>query len=115
MARRAWHIDRVQHGVCAPTASLDGVPNWTVWEKRHAAESTVGALVRMDELRMMSDHLSSHARSKFNVPGVTLGGRDDASPLIVSYGSGAPQDRPNVYLPDGAAGRRAPHNRVTGG
>jgi 2-polyprenyl-6-methoxyphenol hydroxylase-like FAD-dependent oxidoreductase len=63
----------------------------------------------------VGEHLRSHARSEFNIPGVTLGGRYDASPLIVSDGTRAPEDLPNVYLPTACPGGRAPHAWLSDG
>ena len=54
-------------------------------------------------------HLDAHARLEFNIPGVTFGGRYDASPIIVSDGSTPPPDTPNSYTPTAIPGGRAPH------
>jgi 2-polyprenyl-6-methoxyphenol hydroxylase-like FAD-dependent oxidoreductase len=56
-----------------------------------------------------SDYLNAHARREFNIPGVTLGGRYDASPVIVSDGSTAPPDQANAYEPSACPGGRPPH------
>ncbi|HWI79396.1 MAG TPA: FAD-dependent oxidoreductase [Ramlibacter sp.] len=54
-------------------------------------------------------HLNAHVRLEFNIPGVTFGGRYDGSPLIVSDGTQAPPDEPNVYVPTATPGGRPPH------
>ncbi|WP_027555431.1 FAD-dependent oxidoreductase [Bradyrhizobium sp. Cp5.3] len=54
-------------------------------------------------------YLEQHARAEFNIPGVTFGGRYDASPIIVSDGSQPPPDAANVYVPSACPGGRAPH------
>jgi len=54
-------------------------------------------------------HLDAHARLEFNIPGVTFGGRYDASPVIVGDGSVPPADAANTYEPSAVPGGRAPH------
>lgn len=54
-------------------------------------------------------HLDAHARLEFNIPGVTFGGRYDASPVIVRDGAPLPPDEPNVYVPTASPGGRPPH------
>ena len=56
-----------------------------------------------------SAHLNAHVRLEFNIPGVTLGGRYDGSPVIVPDGTLAPPDRPNAYEPTACPGGRPPH------
>ena len=56
-----------------------------------------------------AQHLNAHARLEFNIPGVTFGGRYDASPLIVRDGTTPPVDTPNSYIPTACPGGRAPH------
>lgn len=63
-----------------------------------------------DEARRIAGvYLEQHARTEFNIPGVTLGGRYDGSPIIVSDGSQPPPDAANVYVPSACPGGRAPH------
>lgn len=54
-------------------------------------------------------YLDAHARLEFNIPGVTFGGRYDASPLIADDGSAAPPDTANAYVPTAKPGGRPPH------
>jgi 2-polyprenyl-6-methoxyphenol hydroxylase-like FAD-dependent oxidoreductase len=54
-------------------------------------------------------HFNTHARSEFNIPGITFGGRYDGSPVIVSDGTSPTPDRPNEYRPSARPGGRAPH------
>lgn len=54
-------------------------------------------------------HFDEHARLEFNIPGVTFGGRYDASPVIVGDGAALPPDEPNVYIPTASPGGRPPH------
>ncbi|AMO22338.1 FAD-dependent oxidoreductase [Ramlibacter solisilvae] len=68
-------------------------------------DSERGALGR----QRASEHLNEHARLEFNIPGVTFGGRYDASPVIVKDGSAAPSDQPNEYVPTASPGGRPPH------
>ena len=57
----------------------------------------------------VGERLSGHARTEFNIPGITLGGRYDGSPLIIPDGTRPPADSPNVYQPTASPGGRAPH------
>ena len=54
-------------------------------------------------------HLNAHVRLEFNIPGVTFGGRYDASEIIVRDGSTPPDDDPNIYTPTACPGGRPPH------
>ncbi len=56
-----------------------------------------------------SAYLNGHARREFNIPGVTFGGRYDASPVIVSDGTQPPPDAANSYTPSACPGGRPPH------
>ncbi|OSI21179.1 FAD-dependent oxidoreductase [Bradyrhizobium canariense] len=69
-----------------------------------------------DEARRIAGvYLEQHARAEFNIPGVTFGGRYDASPIIVSDGSQPPPDAANVYVPSACPGGRAPHTWLEDG
>lgn len=59
--------------------------------------------------REAAEHLDRHARLEFNIPGVTFGGRYDASPVIEHDGAVLPPDDPNVYVPTASPGGRPPH------
>jgi 2-polyprenyl-6-methoxyphenol hydroxylase-like FAD-dependent oxidoreductase len=61
------------------------------------------------ERRRAARYLDTHARLEFNIPGVTFGGRYDASPVIVSDGTAPPRDQANVYEPTACPGGRPPH------
>ena len=61
------------------------------------------------ERQRASAHLGAHVRMEFNIPGVTFGGRYDASPLIVKDGSTPPPDAAGTYVPTASPGGRAPH------
>lgn len=61
------------------------------------------------ERERASDYLNAHVRLEFNIPGVTFGGRYDASPLIVKDGSSPPPDSAGSYVPTASPGGRAPH------
>ena len=54
-------------------------------------------------------YLEAHGRAEFDIPGITFGGRYDASPVIVGDGHAPPPDRPNVYVPSAVPGGRPPH------
>ncbi len=56
-----------------------------------------------------SDYLNGHVRREFNIPGITFGGRYDASPLIVKDNCTPPPDQPNNYVPTACPGGRPPH------
>ena len=59
--------------------------------------------------RRAGEYFARHGRSEFNIPGITFGGRYDASPVIVSDGTQPPADTPNVYVPTACPGGRPPH------
>jgi 2-polyprenyl-6-methoxyphenol hydroxylase-like FAD-dependent oxidoreductase len=61
------------------------------------------------ERRATGEFLDRHARLEFNIPGVTFGGRYDASPIIVADGTSPPPDEPNTYTPTACPGGRPPH------
>jgi len=61
------------------------------------------------ERQRAARHFDEHARLEFNIPGVTFGGRYDASPVIVGDGAALPPDEPNVYTPTASPGGRPPH------
>ena len=68
-------------------------------------DSTQGLAARV----VASDYLNGHVRREFNIPGVTFGGRYDASPIIVNDGTTAPPDAANSYAPCATPGGRPPH------
>lgn len=53
--------------------------------------------------------LLDHAGREFLIPGLHLGYRYDASPVIVADGTPAPADPANDYAPTARPGHRAPH------
>jgi 2-polyprenyl-6-methoxyphenol hydroxylase-like FAD-dependent oxidoreductase len=59
--------------------------------------------------KLTGDHFNYHARFEFNIPGITFGGRYDASPIIAADGTSPPPDAANSYQPTGCPGGRAPH------
>jgi 2-polyprenyl-6-methoxyphenol hydroxylase-like FAD-dependent oxidoreductase len=61
------------------------------------------------ERQRAGDYLDRHARLEFNIPGVTFGGRYDASPVIVRDGCTPPPDEANSYVPTACPGGRPPH------
>lgn len=68
-------------------------------------EGAAGDAARAEAAR----HLGAHVRLEFNIPGVTFGGRYDASPLIVRDGTVPPPDTANTYVPTACPGGRPPH------
>lgn len=54
-------------------------------------------------------HFNEHARKEFDIPGVTFGGRYDASPVIAADGTPPPKDAANDYAPTARPGGRPPH------
>ncbi len=54
-------------------------------------------------------YFDAHVRLEFNIPGVTFGGRYDASPIIVADGTSPPADTPNSYEQSATPGGRPPH------
>ncbi|HVE53186.1 MAG TPA: FAD-dependent monooxygenase, partial [Ramlibacter sp.] len=68
-------------------------------------DSAAGVMAREEAAR----YLDAHVRLEFNIPGVTFGGRYDASPLVVPDGSTPPPDAANTYVPTACPGGRPPH------
>jgi 2-polyprenyl-6-methoxyphenol hydroxylase-like FAD-dependent oxidoreductase len=57
----------------------------------------------------VGDYLAFHATAEFVIPGVHLGTRYEASPLVEAEAGSPPPDSANLYLPTARAGHRAPH------
>jgi 2-polyprenyl-6-methoxyphenol hydroxylase-like FAD-dependent oxidoreductase len=57
----------------------------------------------------IGDYLAFHATGEFVIPGVHLGTRYEASPLVEAEAGSPPPDAANLYLPTARAGHRAPH------
>jgi 2-polyprenyl-6-methoxyphenol hydroxylase-like FAD-dependent oxidoreductase len=68
-------------------------------------DSPAGESARLDA----SVHFNAHARLEFNIPGVTLGGRYDGSPVICEDDTPIPIDEPNIYKATAKPGGRPPH------
>ena len=68
-------------------------------------DSSAGVAARAEA----SNYLNAHARLEFNIPGVTFGGRYEASRIICSEDSNAPPDQANAYVPTARPGGRPPH------
>lgn len=62
-----------------------------------------------DLRRAASAHFNAHVRLEFNIPGVTLGGRYDGSPVIPDDGTPIPPDDANTYTATAKPGGRPPH------
>jgi len=67
------------------------------------------------ERRVASEYLNAHARLEFNIPGVTFGGRYDASRVIVQDGTSPPPDDASSYVPTACPGGRPPHHWLEDG
>ncbi|MGZ5184176.1 MAG: FAD-dependent oxidoreductase [Caldimonas sp.] len=120
-----WKLASVIHGQASP-ALLDSyeaerkpLAERNTGYARHFADS-IGLFVARPELdeasergdearRIASEVLNRHARLEFNIPGVTFGGRYDASPVIVRDDAALPPDEPNNYVPTASPGGRPPH------
>jgi 2-polyprenyl-6-methoxyphenol hydroxylase-like FAD-dependent oxidoreductase len=120
-----WKLASVLRGV-APLSLLDSyeaerqpVARRNTAYARRFADSvglfTASAVLEEDsplgvkERQLASEYLDAHARLEFNIPGVTFGGRYDASPIIVPDGSRPPPDEPNQYRQTACPGGRPPH------
>jgi 2-polyprenyl-6-methoxyphenol hydroxylase-like FAD-dependent oxidoreductase len=120
-----WKLASVIRGL-APPALLDSyeaerkpLAERNTGYARHFADS-IGLFAAKPELdepsergaearRVASETLNQHARLEFNIPGVTFGGRYDASPVIVRDDAPLPPDEPNHYVPTASPGGRPPH------
>ncbi|WP_427913462.1 FAD-dependent oxidoreductase [Ramlibacter sp. MMS24-I3-19] len=67
------------------------------------------------ERQLAAEYLDQHARLEFNIPGVTFGGRYDASPVIAKDGTSPPPDEPGIYVPTACPGGRPPHQWLEDG
>ena len=88
-----------QHGVsraASPTASAA-----TPRTRRSRTSGPDGDRVRGEA----GEHLLDHARREFNIPGVTFGGRYDASPIVIADGAHRRPTSINRYVPSGCPGR----------
>jgi hypothetical protein len=59
--------------------------------------------------RRAGEHFTAHGRAEFNIPGITFGGRYDASPVIAADGTAPPPDEPDRYRHTACPGGRPPH------
>lgn len=57
----------------------------------------------------LGEYLAFHARREFVIPGVHLGVRYEASPLVSSEAGVSTTDAANFYVPTARPGHRAPH------
>ncbi len=57
----------------------------------------------------VGDYLKFHATAEFVIPGVHLGTRYEASPLLTAEAGPAAPDTANLYVPCARPGHRAPH------
>ena len=69
------------------------------------ADSESGRVLR----EQAGQHFNAHVRLEFNIPGVTFGGRYDASPVIAPDPAPSPPDQANTYVPSAKPGGRPPH------
>lgn len=79
------------------------------------AELETRSEVGAQERAQASVYLNRHVRLEFNIPGVTFGGRYDASPIIVSDGAELAPDEANTYVPTASPGGRPPHQWLADG
>ena len=61
------------------------------------------------ERAAVGERLAAHAAHEFLIPGIHLGMRYEASPLVWPDGTPAPPDPANEYVPTACPGHRAPH------
>lgn len=64
-----------------------------------------GELARAQAARHFADHLPF----QYDIPGINFGMRFDDSPIVAGDASPAPPGGPNLYVPSGKPGGRAPH------
>ena len=74
------------------------------------AEGTDAELVR----QKLGDALRQHVRNEFNIPGLQLGLRYEASPIVAAEATTPTPDQPNKYIPTARPGARAPHIWLNG-
>jgi len=54
-------------------------------------------------------HFASHLPFQYDIPGINFGARYDDSPIIAGDRAAPPASSPNLYVPSGKPGGRAPH------
>jgi FAD binding domain len=59
--------------------------------------------------QQLGDALAQHVRNEFNIPGLQLGLRYEASLIVASDATPPTADQPNIYIPSARPGARAPH------
>ena len=62
-----------------------------------------------DQRRMTGENMAANMRQEFQSLGLALGYNYADSPLVISDGSQAPADDPEVYIQTARPGHRAPH------
>lgn len=75
------------------------------------AESAEGSAAR----EAAAAYFASHLPRQYDIPGINFGARFDDSPVVASEPGATPEDGPNVYVPRGRPGGRAPHVWLTDG
>jgi 2-polyprenyl-6-methoxyphenol hydroxylase-like FAD-dependent oxidoreductase len=120
-----WKLAHVLRGT-SPPALLDSYePERKPLAQRNTAYArgfadSVGLFTALPELeqegpagdaarRAASAQLAGHVRMEFNIPGVTVVGRYDGSPIVVADGTSPPADEANRYVPTACPGGRPPH------
>ena len=84
--------------------------NLGIWIDRQGRDKVLDEGAEADEQRQaLGDKMATNLRQEFQSLGLALGYNYAASPLIVSDGSLAPTDEPDVYIQTARPGHRAPH------
>ncbi|WDK12957.1 FAD binding domain-containing protein [Colletotrichum graminicola] len=103
----AYEIER------RPVAIRNGVlssRNFGLWKERQGRDKVLDSGPVADEQRrVLGTTLALHMRQEFQSIGLALGYNYAHSPVVVTDGSPAPEDQPDLYIQTARPGHRAPH------
>ncbi|KAJ5953295.1 Monooxygenase FAD-binding [Penicillium verhagenii] len=84
--------------------------NFSIWTNSNGRDKVLDSGPEADEQRRaLGDNMAANMRQEFQSLGLALGYSYPESPLIVSDGSTAPLDDPEIYIQTARPGHRAPH------
>lgn len=104
---RSYHVERYKSGIRNTSFAqefADSIGNYSAAVELED-NSSEGQIAR----KKAGIYLEAHARSEFNIPGITFGLRYDGSPIICCESETLPTDIANDYTPTANPGGRAPH------
>ncbi|KAI1456598.1 FAD binding domain-containing protein [Annulohypoxylon moriforme] len=104
---KAYNMER------RPVANRNGsssTRNFSIWIDRQGRDKIMETGTEADEQRrILGEKMATSLRQEFQSLGLALGYNYSASPIVVSDGSDAPPDDPEIYVQTARPGHRAPH------